>query len=192
VLVSTIVIFAWQTISNAALPWHMMTMREFANNDSLVRNIRAAAPTNGMYYSNQGVLAAVAMTPDFADKTKSVSIAPMLTRQIAIDVVMAVALLVVVLRIPATGSIRSAITVATAGLAAAVALELSDWNWYGFGAGYVIVNVIDATIQCFLGGYAIAAFLKRFGGRVVTEERVGVPAGHGYNVPSSGQPTGTR
>jgi hypothetical protein len=191
VLVGTIVIFAWQTISNAALPWHRMTMRRFANNDSLVRQIRAAAPSNGMYYSNQGVLASVAMTPDFADKT-ALPFTSMLTKQIAIDVVMAIALLIVVLRMPGAAPLAIGFTLGAAGFAAGVALELSDWNWYGFSAGYTIVNAIDVTIQCFIGGFATAFFLKRFGARAVTEERVGVPAGKGYGGPPSGQPTGSR
>jgi hypothetical protein len=106
--------------------------------------------------------------------------------------VMAIALLFVLLRIPITSSLGTALTLAAAGLAAGVALELSDWNWYGFGAGYAIVNVVDVTIQCFVGTYAMTVFLKRFGGRVVTEERAGVPAGRGYTAPSSGQPTGVR
>src|SRR5690349_20746326 len=92
VLVGTIVIYAWQTISNAALPWHMMTMRPFANSDSLARQIRAAAPTNGVYYANQGVLAAVSMTLDLGDKSK-LSMGPMLAKQVGINIVMAIALL---------------------------------------------------------------------------------------------------
>jgi len=191
VLVGTIAIFAWQTISNAALPWHMMTMQRFANNDSLVRQIRAAAPTNGMYYSDQGVLASVAMTPDFRDK-RSLPMTPMLAKQVAIDVVMAIALLLVVLRMPSSSPLAAGLTLGAAGFAAGVALELSDWNWYGFGAAYAIVNAIDVTIQCFIGGFATSLFLKRFGARVVTEERVGVPTGRGYSAPSSGNPTGAR
>ena len=191
VLVGTIVVFVWQTISNAALPWHTMTMQRFANNDSLVHQIRAAAPTNGMYYSDQGVLASVAMTSDFADKTKA-SMVPMLAKQIAIDVVMVIALLFVVLRMPTSTPFQTGLTLAAAGLAAGVALELSDWNWYGFSAGYTIVNAIDVTIQCFVGGFATSLFLRRFGSRAVTEERVGVPASKGYVPPRSGQPTGSR
>ena len=52
--------------------------------------------------------------------------------------------------------VRTGMMLATAGLAAGVALELSNWNWYGFGAGYAIVNIVDVCIQCFIGAFAKA------------------------------------
>lgn len=192
VLVGTVAIYAWQTISNAALPWHRMTMRELAGSDSLVRQIRAAAPANGTYYAKQGILAAIDMTSGFADRTSATAIKPMLLRQVGIDVVMAIALLIVVSRIALATPVRTGMILAVAGFAAGVAQQFSDWNWYGFGASYAMVNVVDVAIQCFIGGFAISAFLNRFGARAVTEERVGVPAPRGYQMPSSGHPTGTR
>jgi hypothetical protein len=80
-VVAGITLFVWQTISNAALPWHMATMREFANNDVVVQMVRANAPENGVYVSNQGILAAVSLTPTLIDKTTLIG--QMLGKQVA-------------------------------------------------------------------------------------------------------------
>src|SRR2546423_13028687 len=69
-LAAGLTFFVWQTISNVAIPWHTATMSEFQNSAAAVQAIKAAAPTNGVYFANQGILAAVAFTPDMADKTK--------------------------------------------------------------------------------------------------------------------------
>ena len=180
-ILGALAMFAWQTVSNAALPWHEKTMHEFANSDSLARTIRAAAPTNGVYWSKQGVLAAVSMTPDLADKTSSAFMAPMLGKQLAIDLVVAFVLCLLLLRLPAASLVHTGRTFAMAGLAIALLIELSNWNWYGFAANFALVNAVDTTIQFFVTGVVLAWAARRFGApRAAEASGVNVPAGAGY------------
>ena len=87
---AALTLFAWQTVSNTAIPWHNATMRAFQNNDAAVRAIRAQTPENGVYFAPQGVLAAVSFTPDLADKTRAMGV--MLVRQLLIDLAAGVVL----------------------------------------------------------------------------------------------------
>ena len=186
-LVGTLVMFIWQTISNAALPWHMMTMRQFANDSATAHAIRAAAPQNGMYWSARGVLAAVAITPDFADKTAAAALGPMMARQVVIDLVVTLALALLVLRLPAENKMTTATACALAAVAVGGVMQFSDWNWYGFGGAYALVNVVDQAISFFLVGLTLAAIRQRFGEPTVrTAERPGVRAQGAFPPSQSG------
>jgi len=185
-LVGAIVLFAWQTVSNAALPWHMATMTEFANDSATARTIRAAAPQNGVYFSKYGILAAVRITPTFTDITSGSAIGSMLGKQLGLD--LAAALLVVLLlgRFPAEGAVRTGVTSALAALAVGAVIELSNAIWYGFSASYSLVNVVDQTIAFFLVGAALAALRARMERVAPTEERPAVQARGGLPTSGSG------
>jgi hypothetical protein len=158
-LAAGISLFVWQTISNVAIPWHAATVKAFTDNAAAVQAIRVVAPTNGVYTSPEGVVAAVSFTPDMADKTKSMG--PNMGKQIVIDLVASFLLCLVIGRIGVGKKRDTAITLALAGLAAGIIKEMADWNWYGFSASYAIVNEIDLTIQFALAGVVIAWIYKR-------------------------------
>lgn len=158
-VVGAITLYAWQTLSNVAIPWHEATLHEFTNNDAVVQTLRSNAPVNGVYFSPQGVLAATSFTPDLADKTQLMN--RPLGFQVVINLAAAFLLCLVVLRLPAAGAVATATTLAIAGLAAGVIIHFSDWNWYGFSFPYEAVNAIDHTIQFFLAGLVIAAIRRK-------------------------------
>jgi hypothetical protein len=158
-LAAGITLFVWQTISNVAIPWHAATVKAFTDNTAAVQAIHVVAPTNGVYASPEGILAAVSFTPDMADKTKSMG--PNMLKQIVIDLLASLLLCVVIERIGVARKRDVALTLGLAGLAAGIIKEMSDWNWYGFAASYAIVNEIDLTIQFALAGIVIAWIYKR-------------------------------
>ena len=183
-LVGAIVLFAWQTVSNAALPWHMATMTEFANDSATAHAVRAAAPQNGVYFSKYGILAAVRVTPDFSDLTANTAMGPMLAKQFGLDLVATVVLLVFLGRVPSDTAMRTGVTSALAALAVSAIIELSNAIWYGFAASYSLVNVVDQTIAFFLVGATLAALRTRMERVAPTEERPAVKAQGG--LPTSG------
>jgi hypothetical protein len=191
--VATVVtLFAWQSISNAAIPWHTATMRPFTNGAAVVQAIRAGAPENGVYFSERGILAAVSLTPDLADKSQAMG--PNFVKQAGIDLVVAVVLCLLVLRLPAAGPVKTGVTLGAAALAVASVIELSDWNWYGFAASYELVNVIDQTIAFFIAGLVLGAIRRRVGGTndAVRVEEAPVLAGGGLPQSSSHRATAAR
>ena len=108
-LAAGLTLFVWQTISNVAIPWHTATMKE-SNNAAVVQAIHAAAPANGVYFSPQGVLAAVSFTPDMADKTKAMG--GNLVKQAVIDLIVALLLCILVARIGVGRKRDTALTLA--------------------------------------------------------------------------------
>ena len=58
------------------------------------------------------------------------------------------------------GLLSKALFVALLGVTAAVAIDLSYWNWYGFPTSYFVAQVIDQTIGFFLTG-VVLAFIKK-------------------------------
>ncbi len=157
-VVGTVVLYAWQTASNVAIPWHAATMRAFANNGAAVQAIHGAAPENGVYFAPEGALVVVAFTPDLADKSKAMG--PMLVNQAGIDLVVVFLLALVVLGLP-SGAVSTALTLGLVGGAASVVTQLSDWNWYGFAAPYALVNVADLVIGFALAGLVLGAIAQR-------------------------------
>jgi hypothetical protein len=160
-LAATVTLYVWQVVSNVALPWHEATMHmwEGPTNDAVVKAVREAAPQNGVYFSGQGVLAAVSMRPDLADKTQMMG--PMMAKQVGIDLVVAFLLTVLMARLGAMTPTRAAVTFGLAGLAAGLVTELANWNWYGYDLGFSLVNVAELTIMLGLAGLTLAWVYRR-------------------------------
>jgi hypothetical protein len=156
---ATLTLFAWQVVSNVVLPWHSLTMRAFPDNAGAVQAILAQAPGNGVYFSPQGVLAAVSLTPSLADKTQAIG--RMQRRQLLIDLGAALLLCVVTSRLAATRPIEIAATLGLTGLATAAIALGSEWNWYGFSPAYAVVNTADFALNLFLAGWVLGSIKKR-------------------------------
>lgn len=182
IVVGTIVLFVWQSISNAAIPWHTKTEKTLTDTSvAAARALRAQMPTNGVYFSRYGLLAAVNMTPDMQDQSKNMG--PALARQLAIDLAVAWMLVLLALR---TRDPRTAVgyagVAAFAGLAGALVIQLSDWNWYGFSFPFACVNIIDTTISFWITGWVIGFMMLR----EKRKEGVSVPTGAGYGASGVG------
>lgn len=156
---AALALFVWQFVSNAALPWHEMTMREFQGAESVVQAVRAAAPQNGVYFAPQGILAAVSFAPDLHDKTKDM--VPMMAKQVVINLLVAFILCLVVARRRTAGPLATGAMLGMIGLAAGALKELSDANWYGFSTSYALVNLIDCSIMFFIAGLVLGALARR-------------------------------
>jgi hypothetical protein len=182
-LAGALTLFAWESVSNAALPWHAATMRTFADSTAAVQAIRAHAPENGLYVDMRGVVAAVSFTPDMADK--SGQMLPMLGTQLALDVVVALAFLLAMLRLPRASTMQYAGAFAAAAFAISASTMFSNWNWWGYPLPWTLVQVADRTIGFALMGLAMGAIVSRSAPRSTTDEWGGVRA-------SGSMPTASR
>lgn len=184
-LAAGITLFVWQTVSNVAIPWHTATITPFKDNAGAVKAIQGIAPTNGVYYAEQGALVVQSFTPDLADKSKAMG--PNMAKQIVIDLAAALVLCVVVAQVGVRRKRDAAMLLALVGFAMVLIKELSDWNWYGFAAGYELVNIIDLTISFALAGVVIAWIYKKQMGSdaVAAAETPGVRAQGSYKAPSN-------
>ncbi len=158
VLATTVTLFVWQSISNAAIPWHSAPMTEMSPASTLA--VREAVPANGFYFAKEGILAVVNIAPDMRDRSKAMGLP--LARQVVIDVLAALLLAGVLLRLPRRGPLAAGVTLALAAAAFTTVLAVSDWNWYAFPLNFELSNVADLTIQGFLAGLVLGWALRRF------------------------------
>lgn len=176
-------LFAWETLSNAALPWHRMTMRTFTDSAGALTAIRAHAPENGLYVDDRGVVAAVSLLPDQSSKTALLG--PMMARQVALDLLVAAVLLLAMLRLPRATTAQYAGVFAVAAFAISASTFVSNWNWWGYPAAWTLVQVVDRTIGFALMGLVMGWIVNRSAKRSTTDEWGGVraqgslPSAHG-------------
>lgn len=179
-------LFVWETISNAALPWHRMTMRSFADSNAAVQAIRAQAPDNGLYADDRGVVAAVSLLPDMS--SKATLLVPMMGRQIVLDLFVAAAFLLAMARLPRATTMQYAGAFAVTAFATALSTFGSNWNWWGYPAAWTLVQVVDRTIGFALMGLAMGWIMNRTPGRIITDEWGGVRAQGGLPTASRNSP----
>lgn len=185
-LAGALTLFVWETISNTVIPWHAPTMRSFTDSGAVVQAIKANAPANGMYVDARGVVAAISFTADAKDRSALVGL--MLSRQFVLDVFVSFVVLIAMLRMPRATTAQCVLLTAAVAFASSASVLVSDWNWYGFGAGWTLVNTLDRTIGYALLGFVIATAINKWSGRPRTDEWGGVKAAS--DLPSKfGAPT---
>jgi hypothetical protein len=190
-LAGALTLFAWETVSNAALPWHAATMRTFQDSTAAVQAIRSHAPENGLYMDTRGVVAAISFTPGMADK--STMLGKMLGRQLVLDVLVAFAFLFAMTRLPRAATAQYAAAFAIAAFAISASTFGSNWNWWGYPAPWSLVQVVDRTIGFALMGLVLGALFNRWVPRPTTDEWGGVrasgslPASHGAPTANAGR-----
>ena len=175
-LAAGMTLFAWESVSNGALPWHMATMKTFSDSTAAVRAVRAHAPENGLYFDPRGILSVVSLTPDMADK--SALMGPMMAKQVVLDVVVAFLFLIAMSKLPRLTTLQYGMTFAVATLGFSLSTFISNWNWWGFPAAWTAVQVVDRTIGFALMGLVLGSLLNRWSPKSNTDEWGGVKA-HG-------------
>lgn len=173
-LAGAFTLFVWETLSNTVIPWHRATYSAFTDSAAVLQAVRANAPENGMYVDVRGVVAAVAIGPDMASRESLLGV--MLGRQLALDLVVAAVLLALFTALPRMPVRQYAITAAAAALAVAASVLGSDWNWYGFGTGWTLVNIVDRAIGYALVGLVLGVLINKWTARTKTDEWGGVRA----------------
>ena len=182
-IVCAIALFAWQSFSNAVLPWHTATMRELPNDSAStasIEAIRSVARENGVYFSHRGVVAAVSLRPDLADRSQEMG--GMLGRQFLLDLAAAFVLCLVVARMPAASAVATGATLALAALAFSAIQSFSDAIWYGYTYPFAAVNAIDHGVQGAIAGLVLGAILNRM--RTAPGVRADGGMGAGMREPS--------
>jgi hypothetical protein len=188
-VVGAIVLFAWQSISNGVFRLPEKGLRQFPNDSgsaSAAHAIRVLAPENGIYFSRYGVLSAVAISPDYGDKTQQ--FVSMMVKQVVIDLAVVFVLVLFADRLASASVWRTGLTYGALALASMGCIDVSNWVWWNFPLSYTLANVADQVIGFFLVGLTIAAIGRRYTRvEVETAERQGVKAGA---APKSGLGSG--
>ena len=184
-VLGTITMFAWQAVSQTAIPWHAATMREIPDTTAkAIPAIRQLGKTNGVYFSRYGALIAVRVASDNSDQMSNGVMGLMLARQAGIDLVVVVALCGLVGFLTDRSPVGVAKATALGGFAMITVQELAMANWYGFSMSWTMVNIVDQTISFFLTGLVVGVLMLRLD----RDAAVAVPDGQGYRT-SGGRKT---
>ena len=106
-----------------------------------------------MFYTKEGVLTAISMTPGMSDK--SLNMGPQLVRQFCVNVVTAGLLAWLLLFTAIRTSLGAAGVLALFGLAASYSSQVSAWNWYNQSMPFTLAAIVD-QVACFaVAGLAI-------------------------------------
>lgn len=185
IVAGALTLFAWETLSNAALPWHRMTMRTFPDSTAAVTALRAQAPENGLYYDDRGVVAAVSFLPDMS--SKAALLGPMLLRQIVLDLIVAAVFMLAMMRLPRATTAQYAGVFAVTAFAISASTYGSNWNWWGYPPAWTLVQIVDRTIGFALMGLVMGWLANRGGTqRAITDEWGGVRAQGGLPTSRNG------
>ncbi|HUF27270.1 MAG TPA: hypothetical protein VMM18_09860 [Gemmatimonadaceae bacterium] len=156
---AAVALFVWQSVSHMALPLHDTTMTMITNDTAYVEAVRAAAPTNGIYFAPRGVLTIVNFAPDLSDQTQAIG--TRLGMQFAVNLGVGLLLALAMLRLAAGSVLSRAGTLALLALAGALLTRASDGVWFGFTTRFVMVNTLDLVVGWFLAGVVLALLHDR-------------------------------
>jgi hypothetical protein len=134
-------------------------MSEFKDERAVVQAIQANTSGNGVYFAKQGILAAVAFTPDMRDKSQNLT--PNLVFQFLSDLLSALLLAIFFMRVPG-GVMTKAGWAALAGCAAFTLKIVPYWNWYGFTPAFIGMEALDLIGKFFIAGLLLGALEKKF------------------------------
>lgn len=185
-LVGAVVLFTWQAISNAALHLPDQGLRPFPTDSMAVaaKSIRALAPQNGMYFSEYGVLAAINISSDYADKNRG--FVSMMVKQFVLDLGVVLILALLMDRLGDPSILRTGVTFAALALALIGMSDVANAVWWNYSTAWTLGSLADRVISFFILGVTLAAVRRRFAEtRVATAERPGVRAQSG--LPGSDQ-----
>jgi hypothetical protein len=157
-LLGGLVIFVWGAFSHMALPWWNDVMREIPNEQALADVMRTNGMENGMYYGMQGLFLVKFFGKGMSD---GISMGPLMLMEFISDLLVALVLTWLLVRANTRGTLRLALYAAAVGLAGWLTTNVSNWIWYNFSFGYIILEALDQIIGVFLAGLVIGKLIKR-------------------------------
>jgi hypothetical protein len=173
-LLAGVVVFIWGAVSHMLLGVGESSMKAFqdeaAVEQALLSNISGSGiyTVPGMKPDADAAAEAAAMekmkTGPFVfvsvNREGMPSMAGPMMKQVLIEILAGLLFTWLLTRTAGLSYLASAGFVAIAALAGTITTSLPFWNWYGFSAGFVFSDLLDAGIGWFLGGLVIAKFAQ--------------------------------
>jgi hypothetical protein len=157
----------WSNISWELIGWHEKSLLTFQKDQEVAAVISSHTVADGMYLMPYG------MSKDAQDRIRAGPIVVAAVRrggmgsvgrlfgtETAILFASAFLLSWLLLQTSGLSYSRRVLFVTGVGLAAAVMVELPNWNWWGFSGSFTAVNVADDVLTCLFTGLVIAKVVK--------------------------------
>ena len=177
-LIGGLIVFVWGIISWMVLPMHKHCFQKFTNESRVASVIRDNAPEKGLYilpntygYDENSCPSEMRKSVEMMDNGPFVfasvvpngigrGIAGPLVISFVIQVIGAFIVSWMLSRTKGLHFWQKVKFVTLFGLAVGVLGLLPSWNWLGFPAGYVVLNIVNLVISWFLAGLAIAKIVR--------------------------------
>ena len=179
-ILGAIVLFIWSALAWMIIPWPGEPLRHFTSEDAIVAAIKANAPRSGNYLIPNEPQRLPGMTEEQYQKaTKDaedrMNNGPMVFAAIRLEPVsMAKAMIVgfltdiiavffacmLLLQTDRLSYRARVLFVAGLGLLIFVGGHMDEWNWWGFGTSYMMMQLGALVIGWILSGLVIAKFVR--------------------------------
>jgi hypothetical protein len=181
VVLATVVFFAWSAVSWMALPWQRAVFKPFADEDAMANVLASQAPESAIYgLPAEPVYPAGATQQQRAEIDQAAwdklqrgplvfavvsrdgygTFPVMLARAFAGNLVVSLIFGWMLAQTAGLGYAERVTFLFLAGVAAAVACRIPDWNWHKFPLNHTVVQSASLAIGCLLSGLVLAWFVR--------------------------------
>jgi hypothetical protein len=157
----------WSNISWELIGWHEKSLLTFQNDQEVAAVIWSHTVEDGMYLMPYGMSkeaqARMQRGPIVVAAVRRGgmgSVGRLFGTETAILFASAFLLTWLLLQTSGLSYPRRVLFVAVVGVAAAVMVELPNWNWWGFSNSFTAVNFADDVLTCLFTGLVIAKVAK--------------------------------
>ncbi len=172
-LVAGVVMFAWGAVSHLLLPLGDMGVKGLPNEGALVAQMTGSIDASGAYlfpYVDMedateaemdawNARAAAGPTGMLVYRRGgNAPFATMLTKQLCIDILGALLVAFVLLRVGGGFGTR-VVCAGVMGLFATITINAPYWNWYSFPGDFTVSSMIDSTVGWLIAGVVLAKLL---------------------------------
>lgn len=178
-----LVVWLWGAVAWMVLPWSGAAMRPFEGERAVMEAVLQGAPSSGVYLApNEATAEAERAAMDGPMVFAAVRREPMVSMGAAVvvhllsSILAALLVTAIVLQLrPLTYGGRVLVVTGMA-LFAGLAVSVTHWTWWSFGAAYTLVEVGNLLVGWFLAGLVIAR-VARPGGARPAHARAEAPPG---------------
>jgi len=156
-LLGGITIFVWGLLVHMVLIPD--TIRSFKDSRAVMSFVDAQAHDNGAYSDPQGAFMTVARTPGNSERVPT---SQTLSYELLTNILQAIILGWILMRVSSPSIRGYARLAAMIGMTAFVAIDLSNWNWYGFPPSMTMQSMVDGVGGSFLAGAVIGWYQKEW------------------------------
>lgn len=171
-LAAAVVVFLWQSVSHMVLPWHQATFSEFKDAAAVQNVMEQNADSPGMYivpWADPNDKEAMKKAMEQIEKGFSIfasvrpngsnSMGASLGQQFLWNFLGAFFLAFLLTKLNLKDTACKVGTTVFFALFTVVTGILPNWSWWGFGNGFIAVNIADTLIGWTLAGFVLAKLL---------------------------------
>ena len=159
-VVAGIIMFVWGFLSWTVLPWHKVDVHQFQDESLVMQTLTAQGPESGIYWVPGNEEDYTPETPgafvNLLNEGYGTGMGQMMIGGLVCNLIFAFLTIMLLAKTSGMSYGGKVGFITMVGFLVALGSALPYWNWFGFPAGYSLVQIADVTIMWLLAGLAIA------------------------------------